>query len=133
MQIARTPVLTTPATTPNPLQLVGTTKGGTVEVFAGKAVRTGITDIQAAGRELLGEYFYRGGDRQAFAGSVGFLRNGDAWDAVELLVRPNADAAPARTWLTTPLSVQPGVALDGVWLLADYGGDWSRIIQPAGA
>lgn len=115
---------------PATLRHIATADNGKLDFFAGKVLRSGVTNIAAAGRELLGEYFAGGATRHQDMSLVAFLRNGDAWDAVELLAAAPG-ATPARTAQPTQLHALADVPLDAVWLLSDYGGDYSHVVLPA--
>lgn len=117
-----------PTTPPASPRHIGTADGqqGAIDIYAGAVLRSNVTDIDTTAREMWREYFARP-LRHAHMATVGFIRNGDAWDAVELLTR-DSQGAFQQAWMPSNLRPDAGVTMDAVWLLADYGGDYSRII-----
>lgn len=94
------------------------------DVVAGHVVRTGVTNIQQAAMDLIASG-WEGGARE-HSGLVGFVRNGDAWDAVALLAPELPGGPPRQLWSLGELQalrVAPGVQLDAIWQISDYGGD----------
>ena len=100
--------------------------GAPIDITVGSVLRTDVLDSRRAGWDLNSathDPVHGGGSW----GMVGFLRTGDAWTAVELLM-PTADG-PKQVW--TPWAVrdvqlQPGVQMDSVWQVSHYGGDYSQ-------
>jgi hypothetical protein len=113
------------------LHTQGKTAPGTPTLFdadvkAGKVLATGVTDIRDAATRLIAKGWQGGSMRTESWGLVGFLRNGDAWDAVELLAPAQPGAKDTQIWAqwnVQQLAVAPGVQLDAVWQVSPYGGD----------
>jgi hypothetical protein len=98
----------------------------TTDVHAGAVIARGVTDIHEAGYQ-----FQR--DHMSW-GMVGFVRNGDVWDAVQLLAPTTPGAAEQQIWAPFNMrafSVAPGVQLDAVWQVSDYGGDYTHFMPTA--
>jgi hypothetical protein len=101
------------------------------DVHAGRVLRTGVKDIAKVGWELVMATHDRdpkAGGPSSTWGTVGFVRNGDAWDAVELLV-PERPGGPEHVMWTIheaqAIKLAPGVQIDGVWQVSHYGGDYT--------
>ena len=95
------------------------------DVTAGPVLRTGVTDIQRAAMDLIARGW--NGQPRDHSGLVGFVRNGDTWDAVALLAPELPGASDLRQlWSVGELrglAVAEGVQLDAIWQVSDYGGD----------
>ena len=93
-------------------------------VIAGPVLLAGVTDIQSAAMDLIGRGW--NGEPRDHSGLVGFVRNGDAWDAVALLA-PELPGKPLKQlWSVGELrglKVGDGVQLDAIWQVSDYGHD----------
>jgi hypothetical protein len=92
----------------------------TTTITAGRTLATGIRDINAAAEQLRNP-----GSFQTEA--VGFIRQGDAWDAVQLLLpkQPGGEPRPVysmRNWVGA-IAVTPGVELDAIWDIGYAQGD----------
>ena len=102
--------------------------GRPLDITAGRVLRTGVTDIRDAGWKLI-QATHRH-DGTGSWGTVGFIRTGDAWTAVELLV-PTVDG-PKQLWSphqVRDVRIAPGVQLDAVWQVSDYGGDYTQFTR----
>lgn len=117
-------------------QQPGAAKTFTADIRAGRVLRTGVTDIAKAGWELVlathkpFEPTPSGGPTTW--GSVGFVRNGDAWDAVELLAPERPGGQEKVMWLPSSietLQLAPGVQFDAFWQVSHYGGDYTRFMD----
>ena len=113
-----------------------TTKTFTADVHAGRVLRTGVKDIRKTGWELIQlthADFPSTSKGSSTWGTVGFIRNGDAWDAVELLA-PEHEGGPEKVmWVPSEMSelrLAPGIRLDAVWQVSHYGGDYTRMMPP---
>ena len=107
--------------------------GTPIEITAGRVLRSGVHDIAKTGNELL--YATRRWDPtqppavETTWGTVAFVRTGDAWTAVELLV----PGTTGRHVLWSPTNVRdariaPDVQIDALWQISDYGGDYSQFL-----
>lgn len=96
----------------------------TADVVAGPLLATGVTDIRRAASDLIARGW--SGLPRDNSGLVGFVRRGDTWDAVALLA-PELPGGPLRQlWSSGELQnlrLVPGVQLDAIWQVSDYGGD----------
>jgi hypothetical protein len=94
------------------------------DVVAGPVLRSGLTNIQHAAGELIARGWH--GGRRDHAGLVGFIRRGDAWDAVALLAPELPGRALKQLWSVGDLQglrLADGVQLDAIWQISDYGYD----------
>ena len=96
-----------------------------VDVTAGKVLLTGVTDVQDAAQNLI-RAGWNGGDRGTH-GLVAFVRNADAWDAVEMLAPTRIDGGGIeQLWSPTRIGgfrAMPFIGLDAIWQISDYGFD----------
>lgn len=94
------------------------------DVTAGPVLGTGIRDIDTAAMELIGRGWK--GEPRDHSGLVGFIRNGDAWDAVALLAPELPGGAVKQLWSVGDLQglkLADGVELGAIWQVSDYGYD----------
>lgn len=128
MQLAA-PVSTSPAITPGMLVARARTTDPAatpIDITVGKVLLTNVRDIHAAGWKLISATHdpTMGGSW----GMVGFLRSGDAWTAVELLMP--TDKGTRQVWSPFHLrdvQLDAGIRMDAVWQVSHYGGDYSQI------
>ena len=92
----------------------------TAIVTAGRTLATGVRDIKAAADQLRIP-----GSFQTEA--VGFIRRGDAWDAVQLLLPGSTGGDPRPVYSIIgsvgAMEVAPGVQLDAIWDIGYAHGD----------
>ena len=95
------------------------------DVTAGAVLATGVRDIRATAQDLIGDHWGDGPRRTM--GMVAFVRNGDAYDAVEMLAPTRPDgSAPRQVWSSWNLqgfSRQAGVDIAAAWQISGYGGE----------
>lgn len=94
-----------------------------VNITAGATLMSGIRDVRAAAQQLI-----HGTWRDPLRGTtglVGFVRNGDTFDAVEMLAPRFTDgSSPTRVWAPWSIaSFTPTEQLAAVWQVSPYGGD----------
>ncbi|MCW2922309.1 MAG: hypothetical protein JWL76_2183 [Thermoleophilia bacterium] len=103
--------------------------GAPIDVTVGQVLETGVRDINKAGWKLISATHDLGLDLKHGGGSwgmVGFLRAGDAWTAVTLLM-PTVDG-PRQIWIPSDVrdvQLAPGVQMESVWQVSHYGGDYT--------
>lgn len=89
-------------------------------VTAGRTLAAGVRDIAAAAAQLRIP-----GSFQTEA--VGFIRRGDAWDAVQLLMADRPGGEPHTVYgmrsIVSGISVGPDVQLDAIWDVGYAHGD----------
>ncbi len=128
---APTPTAPTAITT-GTLIARGTDRAGApVEIIAGRILETGVTDIRETGWDLIRATHDHpfGGNGSAW-GTVAFVRAGDAWTAVELLTKSAAKTEALWTPSgVTGVRVAAGVAIDAIWQVSHYGGDYSDMAR----
>jgi hypothetical protein len=93
-------------------------------VTVGAVLRAGVRDIQTAAFDLMTDQHQHG--HREYSGLVGFVRNGDAWDAVSLLAPELPGKAAKALWSVGDLQalrVADGVQLDAIWQVSDFGYD----------
>lgn len=96
-----------------------------VDITVGQVLETDVHDIRKVGWELIQATHDIKGPGGSW-GMVGFLRTGDAWTAVELLM-PTAKG-PEQIWVPSDVrdvQLAPGVQMDSVWQVSHYGGDYT--------
>lgn len=100
-----------------------------VDITAGRTLMSGIRDIQIAAQDMIAHTWTPEGTTGW--GLVGFVRNGDAYDAVELLSPKFTDATPpTRLWAPWDIAAfTPSDDLVAVWQISPYGGD-ANLGQP---
>lgn len=100
-----------------------------VDITAGATVMSGIRDIRAAAQELIHRTWE--GPGHDLGGLVGFVANGDTYDAVKLLAPRFTDGSSLQqVW--APWNVagfRPVDDLVAVWHVTPYGGD-ANLRQP---
>lgn len=132
MQIATAP--TAASTSPiNPGTVVAHATardtGAPIDITVGSVLATDVRDIRSAGWDLIKathDPVHGGGSW----GMVGFLRTGDAWTAVELLMP--TPTGPEQIWIPSDVRdvrLEAGVQMDSVWQVSHYGGDYSQIAR----
>lgn len=131
MQIATTPATTTSVTanpvTPGTVVAHATDRrtGAPIDITVGEVLETGVRDIDKAGWKLISATHDMNGPGGSW-GMVGFLRTGDAWAAVELLM-PTVEG-PKQIWIPSEVrdvKLATGVQMDSVWQVSHYGGDYT--------
>ncbi len=128
MQLAPVPAITSGmliATAADPVS------GAPVDVITGRVLRTGVRDVRETGWELI-RSTHDPLTKEAW-GTVAFLRAGDTWTAVELLMKTSAKTEPL--WLLTHVTdarITDDVKIDAVWQVSHYGGDYTSRAQKHG-
>ena len=95
-------------------------QGATAPVTAGATLATGVRDIKAAAEQLRipGSFHTE---------AVGFIRRGDAWDAVQLLLTTEPGGEPHTVYsiqsYVNAMAVTPGIELDAIWDVGYAQGD----------
>ncbi len=96
-----------------------------MQVTAGNVLAAGITDIRAAATDLIGDHWGQGERRTT--GLVAFIRNGDAFDAVEMLAPSKPDGSGVHQvwapWNLEGFRTETGVDIAAVWQVSGYGFD----------
>jgi hypothetical protein len=128
MQVART---STPIAAPTPIapgtplgRIVGASSAASVPVTAGATILSGVVDVREAAATLINEHWTHGAPARV-SGLVAFVRNGDAYDAVQLLAPSAAGGpAPAPIWMIgdEDLRFDPAFDVSAVWQVSAYGG-----------
>lgn len=94
------------------------------DVVAGPVLASGLGNIQHGAMELIARGW--NGQPREHDGLVGFVRRGDAWDAVALLAPELPGRSLKQLWSVGDLQglrVADGVQLDAIWQISDYGYD----------
>jgi hypothetical protein len=120
MQLASTPTSITPGTILGTAHLRYPKATTTTVVTAGRTLASGVRDIAEAAEQLRIP-----GSFQTEA--VGFIRRGDAWDAVQLLLASGPGGAPRPVYsirgVVSAMAVTPGIELDAIWDVGYAHGD----------
>jgi len=95
-------------------------QGATAPVTAGATLATGVRDIKAAAEQLRipGSFHTE---------AVGFIRRGDTWDAVQMLMPSTPGGEPKIVYgirsHVSAMAVTPGIELDAIWDIGYAQGD----------
>ncbi|MCW2928408.1 MAG: hypothetical protein JWM86_2376 [Thermoleophilia bacterium] len=120
MQLAPISAPIAPGTVLGSAHLRGAQPSAPVTVTAGRTLATGIRDIAVAADQLRTPGSFQ-------TQSVGFIRRGDAWDAVQLLLSLAPSGTPKAVYsiqsTVSAMSVAPGVELDAIWDVGYAHGD----------
>ncbi len=100
-----------------------------VDITAGDTIMSGIRDVRRAAQSLIKRTW--DDPDSGIGGLVGFVRNGDTFDAVELLAPRFADGSSLQgIWAPWNIAgFQPVDDLVAVWQISPYGGD-AKLRQP---
>ncbi len=97
-----------------------------VDITAGSTLLSGVKDIAAAAYQLIAAtHSTPGGSTGPGTGLVGFVRNGDAYDAVQLLA-PRFTDGSSRRQVYAPWNIasfEPIDDLVAVWQISHFGFD----------
>ncbi len=100
-----------------------------VNITAGETLMSGIRDVRVAAQELIRRTWEHSDARHI--GLVGFVGNGDTFDAVAMLAPRHEDGSGvSQVWAPWSIAAfTPADDLSAVWQIAPYGGD-ARLRQP---